>query len=139
MQDAALNVLVVEDDQSILSIIADTLADGGFQPVVASSGEDALTVLSANNYRVLVVDIAFGTDRLRGWDVARRARAINAELPVVYITGGSGHEWAAQAVTNSILLNKPFAPVQLLTALSQLLNAAPQRAEPVQLLAGLFR
>ena len=63
MQDAALNVLVVEDDQSILSIVADTLADGGFQPVMASSGEDALALLRGNNFRVLVIDISFGSDR----------------------------------------------------------------------------
>jgi CheY-like chemotaxis protein len=80
------------------------------------------TLLSGGNYRVLVIDIKPGKDRIRGWDVARRARAINPDLPVVYITGANADEWAVQGVPNSVLLNKPFAPAQLITAVSQLLN-----------------
>ena len=99
------------------------LGDGGFQPAVASTGEEALTLLSANKYRLLVIDISFGNDRIKGWDVARRARAINPSLPVIYITGANGNDWAIQGVPNSILLTKPFAPAQLIMAASTLLNA----------------
>jgi CheY-like chemotaxis protein len=83
----ALEVMVVEDDQSIQSIGEEALSDGGFEPAIASSGEEALTLLSESNYRALVIDIKLGKDRIRGWDVARRARAMNPLLPVVYITG----------------------------------------------------
>jgi DNA-binding response OmpR family regulator len=113
--DEALVVLVVEDDQTIQSIVEEALSDGGFEPAIAASGEETLTLLGGSKYRVLVIDI-------RGWDVARRARAINPDLPVVYITGANADEWAAQGVPNSILLTKPFAPAQLVTAVSQLLN-----------------
>jgi DNA-binding response OmpR family regulator len=124
MEEEALVILIVEDDQSIQSIVQEALSDGGFQPAVASSGEEAMTLLSANKCHILVIDISFGNDRIKGWDVARRARAINPALSVIYITGGSGHEWAIQGVPNSILLTKPFAPAQLVTAVSQLLNSA---------------
>ena len=121
MQEALI-ILVVEDDQSIQSIVEEALSDGGFEPAVASSGEEALTLLGESKYRVLVVDIKLGKDRIRGWDVARRARAINPGLPVVYITGANADEWAFQGVPNSVLLTKPFAPAQLVTAVSNLLN-----------------
>jgi DNA-binding response OmpR family regulator len=126
--EEALVILVVDDDQSIQSIVEEALSDGGFEPAIASSGEDALTLLSANKYRVLVIDISLGKDRIRGWDVARRARAINPALPVVYITGAAADEWAIQGVPNSILLTKPFAPAQLITAVSQLLNTGSPTA-----------
>jgi DNA-binding response OmpR family regulator len=112
--EVALAILVVEDDQSIQSIVAEALSDGGFEPTIASSGEEALSLLSANKYRILVIDIKLGKDRIRGWDVARRVRAINPGLPVVYITGAAAEDWAVQGVPNSILLTKP--------AVSQLLN-----------------
>lgn len=118
----ALIILVVEDDQSIQSIVEEALSDGGFKPTIASSGEEALTLLGGSKYRVLVIDIKLGKDRIRGWDVARRARAINPGLPVVYITGANADEWAVQGVPNSVLLTKPFAPAQLVTAVSNLLN-----------------
>ena len=127
MQEALI-ILVVEDDQSIQSIVEEALSDGGFEPAVASSGEEALTLLGESKYRVLVIDIKLGKDRIRGWDVARRARAINPGLPVVYITGANADEWAVQGVPNSVLLTKPFAPAQLVTAVSNLLNTGSPMA-----------
>jgi DNA-binding response OmpR family regulator len=121
----ALEVMVVEDDQSIQSIVEEALSDAGFEPAIASSGEEALRLLSESNYRALVIDIKLGKDRIRGWDVARRARAINPLLSVIYITGASADEWAVQGVPNSVALTKPFAPAQLVTAVSQLLTEVP--------------
>jgi CheY-like chemotaxis protein len=60
---------------------------------------------------------------MNGWEVARQAREIDPSFPVVYMTGAAADEWASHGVPNSILLTKPFAPAQLVTAISQLLNA----------------
>jgi DNA-binding response OmpR family regulator len=68
-----------------------------------------------------VIDIKLGKDRITGWDVARRARAVNPSLPVIYITGAGEEEWAVQGVPGSVLLTKPFAAAQLVAAVSQLL------------------
>ena len=38
------------------------------------------------------------------------------------MTGAAADEWASKGVPNSILLQKPFAPAQLVTAVSNLLN-----------------
>ena len=119
------NILVVEDDPLIQSIVEETLADGGFEIIIASSAENAIELLDLQKvkYRALVTDINMGHDKLDGWDVARRAREINTGVPVVYMTGASSEDWASKGVPSSILLRKPFAPAQLLTAVSQLLNA----------------
>jgi hypothetical protein len=42
------------------------------------------------------------------------------------VTGAAADQWAAQGVPNSILLEKPFAPAQLVIAISQLLNTSSQ-------------
>ena len=74
---------VCQDDQSIQAIVEEALSDGGFDPAIASTGEEALTALrgTGGKYRLLVLDIKLGTDGIKGWDVARRARAINPALP----------------------------------------------------------
>jgi two-component system, cell cycle response regulator CpdR len=41
------------------------------------------------------------------------------------MTGAADDAWTSQGVPNSILLQKPFAPAQLVTAVPQLLNAMP--------------
>jgi CheY-like chemotaxis protein len=75
-------------------------------------------------FRALITDVDLGSKKLTGWDVARRAREINDRIPVLYMTGADGHEWASMGVPNSVLITKPFAPAQVVTAVSQLINDA---------------
>jgi DNA-binding response OmpR family regulator len=119
-------VFIVEDDELVQATVEDALTEGGFATAVAPSAEEAVTLLKAKvaNYRALVTDINL-TGTMSGWEVARQAREIDPTFPVVYITGAAANDWASQGVPNSILLEKPFAPAQLVTALSQLLNDVP--------------
>ena len=116
-------VLVVEDDFQLQEMIEETLAEAGFEPAIAGSGEEAVTLLqgAAADYRALVADISL-RGSMNGWEVARQAREATPDFPIVYITGGAAQDWSSQGVPNSILLEKPFAPAQLVTAISQLLN-----------------
>jgi CheY-like chemotaxis protein len=119
-----LVILVVEDDRLIQSIVEEALTDGGFETVIASSGERAMELLDASEakFRVLVTDINLGRAKLSGWEVARHAREIDPDFPIVYMSGDSAEDWASKGVPHSIMLAKPFAPAQLVTAVSQLLN-----------------
>lgn len=129
--EALIVILVVEDDQLIQGMIEESLSEGGFEPAIATSGEDAVTLLNEHKgkYRALVTDINL-QGRLDGWEVAKRAREIDPTFPVVYMTGASADQWGANGVPNSILLTKPFAPAQMITAISQLLNAGAPTQSP---------
>jgi CheY-like chemotaxis protein len=119
-------ILVVEDDHLIQSVVEEALSDGGFEIVIVSSGEQAVELLDGADakYRALVTDINLGRDKMDGWEVAKHAREIDPEFPIVYMSGDSAADWASKGVPNSIMLSKPFAPAQLVTAVSQLLNSA---------------
>lgn len=116
-------VLVVDDETLIQELLEQALTDAGFAVVKANDGEEAISRLEAEgaDFRALVSDINLGFGPT-GWDVAKRARELNEHLAVVYMTGGSGHEWASLGVPNSIMIAKPFAPAQVVTAVAQLLN-----------------
>lgn len=116
-------ILVIEDDPPIQLVVEDALVDGGFEPAIAPSGEEAVTLLRGNKgkYRALVTDINL-VGRIDGWEVARLARQIDPAFPILYITGAHADRWPSRGVPNSVLLTKPFAPGQLVTAISQLLN-----------------
>jgi DNA-binding response OmpR family regulator len=117
-------ILVIEDDEAIQTVVEDALSEAGFEPAIAASGEEALTLLKGTRsiYRALVLDISL-RGRVDGWEVAQQAREIDPEFPVVYMSGKSAAEWPSKGVPNSIMLEKPFAPAQLVTAVSQLLNS----------------
>ena len=123
-QKALPVVLVIEDDPDIQMILEDALRDGGYEPAIAGSGEEAVTLLRAfrSKYAALITDIKL-LGRLDGWRVALAARDVDPEFPVVYITGAAPEEWPVLGVPNSVLLAKPFSPDQIVTAISQLLAA----------------
>lgn len=115
----------------IQSLVEETLSDGGFESAVVASGEEAVTLLKGHKgkYRALVTDIHLrGT--MDGWEVAQHAREIEPDFPVVYMSGAAAADWTSKGVPHSIMLAKPFAPAQLLTAVSNLLNSSTPTATP---------
>jgi DNA-binding response OmpR family regulator len=129
--EGQLVILVIEDDQAIQGIVEEALTNGGFEPAIAASGEEAVTLLRGGKtrYCALVTDINL-LGRINGWEVARLAREIDPTFPIIYMTGAAADQWAANGVPNSVLLTKPFAPAQLVTAVSQLLNAGSPPTAP---------
>ncbi len=101
------------------------LGDGGFETDIIASGEEAVTLLRGHTgkYRALVTDINL-KDKMDGWEVAQYAREIEPNFPVVYMSGAAAADWTSKGVPNSIMLSKPFAPAQLVTAVSNLLNSS---------------
>lgn len=45
-------------------------------------------------------------------------------MAVVYATADSAHEWPVQGVPKSVVVQKPYAPAQVLTAVSTLITEA---------------
>jgi len=119
-------VLVVEDEPLVQHVLIDALEEAGFGVTTLASGEEAIEIFKGETgaaYVALITDINLAK-RLTGWDLAQKARELNGALPVVYMTGAAADEWPSHGVPNSILITKPFAPAQIVTAIAQLLNAS---------------
>ncbi|MDY7522822.1 response regulator transcription factor [Sphingomonas sp. 10B4] len=124
MTDGVL-ILVVEDEALIKELVVCGLEDAGYVVAIASDGEDAIAMLEADGaeFRAVVTDINLAPQNLTGWDVAKRARELTPDIPIIYMSAASSHEWTSSGVPNSLLIAKPFAMGQIVTAVSQLLNA----------------
>jgi CheY-like chemotaxis protein len=116
-------ILVIEDEYLLQADVEKVLTDAGFATDIVSSGEEALTLLMDGTKRpsALVTDVKLA-GRLTGWEVAKRIREKDPSFPVIYVTAHE-RDWPAYGVPNSIVIPKPFAPAQLVTAVSNLLNA----------------
>jgi DNA-binding response OmpR family regulator len=116
-------ILVIEDEYPIQFLVQEALSGGGFEPAFSLSGEEAVSLLKKrkSEYRALVTDISL-RGKMDGWEVAQQAREIDPEFPVVYMSGASAADWTSKGVPHSIMLEKPFAAAQLVTAISNLLN-----------------
>ncbi|GAC1405527.1 MAG: response regulator [Novosphingobium sp.] len=121
--DERLTVLVVDDEPLIALAIADALEEAGFAHELCHSGDSAMATIDDREpaFCALVTDIRLGKGPT-GWDVARHARVRHAALPVVYITGDSAADHSAYGVPESVMVQKPFVAMQIITAISNLLN-----------------
>ncbi|MEY9102118.1 response regulator [Sinorhizobium fredii] len=115
--------MLVEDEGLLLFEFEEALTEAGFNVVAFSSGTKAMEYLRSAEgaAKGVVTDIRLPDRAFDGWEVARIAREIDPEVAVVYISGHGAVDWPS-GVPNSIVLEKPFAIAQLITAISQLLN-----------------
>ena len=118
-------LFLVEDDALIRELLEASLTEAGFEVVEVGCGTKALAHFDADaaRFRAVITDIRLGAGP-DGWAVARRARELVPTMPVVYMSGDSSPEWSSKGVPNSLMVAKPFAPAQIITAVSTLLNAA---------------
>src|SRR4051812_29933897 len=81
-------ILVVEDDQDVRPVIAESLRSEGFDVVAAATTKEALEILEDSSRRVdlLFTDIAM-PERLNGFGLAHRAKQVRPDLPVIYASG----------------------------------------------------
>jgi CheY-like chemotaxis protein len=121
--------LVAEDSDLTRSLVAATLARGGFRVVEAVDGKDALERMRAARPDVLVTDLEMPA--MDGIELIRRVRAEPslASVPVlVFSTRGTptSKREAAEAGANAYVVKREFEEAALLEAVRRLLPAAPE-------------
>ncbi len=115
-------VLVVEDEADVLEVVQDALERRGLEVRTALNDIDAYSLLEgeARSFGMLIADINLGVG-VTGFDVARRARQLNPDLKVVYITGHAAH-LDKFGVPDAIMFPKPFYPDELAAQVVELLE-----------------
>lgn len=111
------SILLIEDEVILSMILDEDLRERGYQVRVATSGGDGLEAIeSGEPFEVLVTDIRLPD--LDGWTLARRARELNPQVAVIYMTGDSAADHLRNGVSDSAMLPKPFLAEALAEAVS---------------------
>jgi DNA-binding NtrC family response regulator len=108
MRSMPERILVVDDDETIRETVADVLARQGYAAAQAGSGEEALALLRASEYELILLDIRLpGID---GLEVLRRVREDDEHALVVVMTAYPEVRTAVSALKAGAYdyLNKPF-------------------------------
>jgi DNA-binding response OmpR family regulator len=126
-----LRILIVEDDERLARGMEASMGAGGFVVDVVGCGEEALDVLAAETYNVVVLDL--GLPDIDGLEVLRSLRRGGNATPVLILT-------ARDAVSDRIngldrgaddYLAKPFHPRELESRLRALIRRSQGTADPV--------
>ncbi|WP_083099803.1 PAS domain-containing protein [Pseudophaeobacter leonis] len=122
-------VLVAEDEPEVLEIIQRTLQGMGCLVTPAASGDDALRIFQHDcDFDLLVTDIVMPGEHM-GTHLAKAARALKPDLPVIFM---SGYANEAKAHGNGmrpedLQLSKPVPRNELVAAVKQALKAVEHR------------
>lgn len=81
--ERAATILVVDDEEDIVSLMDDFLVAEGFRVITASDGEKALDALKQAAVDCLLLDVMM--PGISGFDLCRRIRA-NWDVPILFLT-----------------------------------------------------
>ncbi|MBH5318576.1 response regulator [Paenibacillus sp. GSMTC-2017] len=116
-------VLIVDDDEILRMLIADTLEDLDVQIDTAEDGRIALEKLSTTSYDLMLLD--YMMPELSGVEVMMQLPSeLKARMPIVMLTAKAqeaDRKGAMEAGAHSFI-PKPFSPMQLLQVVEQLLE-----------------
>jgi two-component system, OmpR family, response regulator len=121
----APRILVVDDNQELLSLLTQLFEDAGYDVVAASRGKQALEFARSQPPGVAVLDILLPD--MMGYHLADALRKEQPQLPLLFITGvfkGGKHALEArQKYAAAGYFEKPFEAQKLLEAVAKLLPA----------------
>src|SRR5436309_362377 len=125
-------VLLVEDEESIGTLVRTYLARDGYRVVWVRTGEEALAELPRHQIRIVVLDLALpGID---GFEVCRRIRARSA-VPILMLTARDEEpdRVTGLEVGADDYVTKPFSPRELVARVRAVLRRAEPWTEEPQL------
>jgi CheY-like chemotaxis protein len=118
----AKRIFLVEDESLIRIPMASALESAGFAVVQAATGADALAVMEAEAFDLLILDVILPD--MEGWDILRRVREVEEvrTLPVLVVSGlESLNAEQALALGADEFLTKPVSPRVLVDTVVRLL------------------
>jgi len=103
-------VLLVDDDLTMLQMVAELLRQEGHEVFPFSNGSAALAALTTHAPELVITDLYFDKTRAHGLEVVQKARALSPPAVVIVITGYGTIETAVEAMKNGAFdyLEKPF-------------------------------
>ena len=127
----ASDVLVVDDEADIRDLVAGILADEGYSVRTAANSEEALAAVRARKPALLILDIWMAGGGLDGLELLDLVKALDADLPVIMISGHGNIETAVSSIKRGAyeFLEKPFKSDRLLLVVERALEATNLRRE----------
>ena len=118
-----IRVLVVDDEESILTFAERALSVAGYEVVVASDGPETLRLVDVQSrpFDLFVIDVQM--PEMRGDELARQLRRRDPDVKVLYFTGYSDRLFDSRQTLweHEAFIEKPVTVKGLLEAVALLL------------------
>ncbi|HEV2853127.1 MAG TPA: sigma-54 dependent transcriptional regulator [Thermoanaerobaculia bacterium] len=124
-----MNILIVDDEEVLQDILTVLIRKEGHTPLVAGTGEAALTILDREEVDLVLLDLML--PGMHGMEVLREIRRLDPDQVVVVITAFSSIESAIEAMREGAFhyIPKPFKNEEVLLTVRKGLEARRLTAE----------
>lgn len=131
-------ILVVDDEDGIRDILRDILHDEGHQVIEAQDGSEAMDMFHADVFDLVLLDVWL--PGMGGLEILEKIMALNADLPVIMISGHARIEQAVRAVKMGAydFLEKPLSLDRIIVAVTKALEYRAIKKENKALKNALF-
>ncbi len=125
-EDIRPRILLVDDDKFDRTFIIDLLAPKSFLIDEAANGNEALALLSENEYELLLSDIYM--PGITGIEMIQKIREVDSNLQIILFTGHADLATAIEAVKLGVYdyIVKPFDPEALIWRVDKALEKSRQ-------------
>ena len=131
MKQSAIRILLVDDESAIRRALRPPLMELGFQVVEAWRGEEAIQMLRAGGFDVVLLDV--NMPGIGGIETLRRIRTFAPRLPILMLTVRDAEEEKVEALELGAddYVTKPFSTRELVARIRTAVRRvqAPARAE----------
>lgn len=114
-------ILIADDNTDITDVLAAYVKKEGYEPVVASDGEEALRLFRQHNPAAVLLDVMMPKED--GYEVCRKIRAVS-DTPVILITarGEDFERVMGLDIGADDYIVKPFSPNEVMARLRAVLR-----------------
>ena len=129
------DILIVEDEADIRSIMAGILTDEGYSVREAATSQDAQEVVRARVPNLVILDVWLQGSDMDGIAFLDHLKETHPDLPVVIVSGHGTVETAVSAIRKGAYdyIVKPFKAAKLLVTVERALESARLRRENADL------
>ena len=118
-----MNILIVDDEEVLRDVLTQLVRQEGHEPICASSGEAALTLLADEDVDLVLLDLML--PGLTGQEVLKQIRDQDPDQVVIVITAFSSIDGAIEAMKDGAFhyISKPFKNEEVLHTMRKALES----------------
>jgi DNA-binding response OmpR family regulator len=118
-------ILIADDDSVICNGLSDALRDEGFEVVTAENGEDAVNLIEAQNFNLLILDLKM--PRMNGFEVLQKMKNDNVMVKSIVLTGNLLDSSLSDENRKTLdlaahVMTKPFEMEELLESIREYIS-----------------
>lgn len=122
-QESKSSILIVDDDNEVLTSFKIWLKSEGFKPLTALNSKEALKIIDEERAEVAMLDFRLGTEN--GLTVAKMLNAIDEDLKIIIITGFPSYDSAVESIKSGLFdyLSKGSSNEKILETIKNAIHA----------------